>query len=390
MRFTIFCSLLLVGILNVRCSDFKDPKHEPVQLKEGETFHVQLEGLPEPNKFRARILFHGDFSRGYRVHRTSAQNQVSTFAVREFSAEGITDEDLRVGESYTYAIGLEQDGQFENAATVQIEVQPDVIVDGSVRAVEKPLEIKNQFRIFFKKDSLLKSMGQDTEIDVQEIYSEGGKFQTFGSEDSAPVGENGATSGRVNFRVKKITGPFAIEIRGQKGGQGNKGVTGVTGQPGANSSRSVDEGFELLPIPYVCRREWFNRSNPCPGLSYEACRIKHHPGVGGKGGPGLPGYPGNPGLIGGETLDAFLEIPASNPDLKIIYEAGAGGLGGEGGDGGPGGPGGLGGPRTNVSPGLPCDPVPSGAVGDTGVIGPKGSLGPIGGKGKLTLNGVNQ
>lgn len=390
MKIKILTMLLLSTGLSVRCSDFKDKKRELVQLREGESFNVELEGLPQPNQFIARIRFKGDLSRGYEVRRISSRQQVSSFFLKELSIEGLRDEDVKAGESYAYSIGIKEDGEFQPAATVHIDVTPDVIVDGKMgEPSDKPLELKNQFRIFFKKDSSLRTLGRDVDIDVQEIFSEGGKFQTFSQEDVATVGENGLPSGQVRLKVRKITGPFAIEIRGQPGGKGKKGVTGVRGNPGADSNRSVDEGFELQSIPWVCRREWY-RASACENRPYEECRARKHPGAGGKGGPGLPGYPGNLGLIGGNAEDAFLEIPKPNEELKFIYEAGVGGFGGDGGDGGPGGPGGRGGPRTNVSPGLPCDPVPSGLIGDAGPSGPIGPEGPSGTKGKISINGVVQ
>lgn len=390
MKIKILMLLLLVTGLSVRCSDFKDKKREPVQLREGETFDVELEGLPQPNQFIARIHFKGDLSRGYEIRRISSRQQVSSFFLKELSTEGLRDEDVKPGESYAYSIGIKEDGEFEPAATVHINVTPDVIVDGKMgEGSDKPLEIKNQFRLFFKKDSSLRSLGRDVDIEVQEIFSEGGKLQTFSPEDFAPIGENGLPSGNFHLRVKRISGPFVLEVRGQPGGKGQKGVTGVQGNPGPDSSRSVDEGFELQPIPWVCRREWY-RADVCKNASYEDCRSRLHPGAGGKGGVGLPGYPGNIGLIGGDASDTYLEIPKEAEEFKVIFEGGIGGLGGDGGNGGPGGPGGRGGPRTNVSPGLPCDPPPSGPRGDAGPLGPLGPKGPNGNKGKLFINGVVQ
>lgn len=392
--------LAAVLCFNFGCSVSIEPDKTPeqaaptesIQLTKGETFNVHIEGLSQPNLFQARIIFRGDLSRGYIIQKTSRDQKVSTFSL-DHSYE-LIDNDLKPSETYSYAIGLVRNGKFIQASTVDIEVQPDFIIDGILsNSNTTPLDLKNKFRLYFKKNSTLKSLGRDLEIDVQEIFSENGNLQTFSLDDSAPIYQAGAPSGRIIFKARKITGPFTIEIRGQKGGQGHKGAVGATGIQGPPSPRNIlDVGFGLLTImPDLCARQYYAPGNgrPCGNESYDEC-LKKHMGIGGKGGPGGQGFQGSMGLKGGDAENAILEIPQPHENIKIIFEAGRGGSGGESGDGGPGGPGGPGAPLVNNSPGRPCDSSPSGPTGDQGINGPIGPEGVAGNKGLLSINGVLQ
>lgn len=388
----------LSALAAVRCSDLeyanRTEKTKLVSLAENEKFEVKLRGLDQPNKFKALIEYTGPNPRNWKVIRKSDSAKLTSFEVNTSRGGSLEDEDLQAGSTYTYMIGKQEDGEFLKAREETISVPEDFVVSGVVDLKEEHARsLGKVFRIFFEKDSALKTNGKDVTLEAEEIFSRGGKFQTFSASDVAPMGYNGAPSGKLNLKVGRISGPFTIEIRGQKGGRGFRGATGPQGLQGPPSPKNiVDIGFEIVShFPEGCSKAYYSPDNRvCPGLSYEECRWRYHPGVGGKGGTGGVGFPGNPGFKGGDVEDAFLEIPPLSEEFKVIYEPGARGQGGEHGDGGPGGPGGPGAPTKNNSPGRPCEGSPDGRPGDHGPNGPEGPDGIPGNKGRLFINGVEQ
>jgi hypothetical protein len=251
------------------------------------------------------------------------------------------------------------------------------------------IKVQHIKKLYFTNNSVLTTEGKDATLEVDEIESEGGTLRTFSESDQAPIAHDGLPSGHLHFRAGKINGSFTIEIRGQRGGAGFKGAQGGIGTTGAPNLGVFNAAWLMGYMVYVCREDYYNLNrNRCDANSYQECRLKRHPGVGGKGGPGTQGFQGHPGFKGGDVQDSVLEIPPENQNVKVIFEPGAPGPGGMGGEGGPGGPGGSGAAITNNSPGMPCDPSPQGPTGDSGPEGPIGPPGFPGNKETLTLNGL--
>jgi hypothetical protein len=401
---------VLSALTCVRCSDMdysdKREKVETAELGPGESFEVSLRGTSEPNRFKAVMTYTGANAGAWSVRKLSPQSKMTSFefsgaagSVGDRTAAALEDFDLIPNESYTFEIGRLSSGEFLPAKSIKLTIPQDLIISGVTPLTPEiltGLQSKSLFRIFFRKDSVLQTLGENIDINVEEIFSEGATLQTFPSGVPATLGVEGRKSGKIHLKVQRVSGPLQIEIRGERGGKGFSGAVGPTGAIGAPSSRMnhpVDYGFEMLTyLIEVCSSKNYRPdiSRLCPGLSYEECRWKNHPGVGGTGDIGGTGFPGLPGARGGETEDASLEIPVSATEVSVIYESSLGGDGGDAGPGGLGGPGGAGAPMVNTSSAMPCDPSPEGRPGPRGPDGAKGSEGAPGLKGKLTLNGVVQ
>ncbi len=381
--FTRFCVLLLLCLNFIACSDFKKTESK-ITLQPGEEFSVELRGLDQPNTFEAAISFKGQ--NDYVVQKSSSDQKVTSFALSSARAQQ-TDSDLNVGETYTYSIGKTEDGEFKSAKSVSLTILPDFVVEGK-ESFPRTSDF-NHFRIYLKKDSSLRTLGQDISINVEEIFSEvNGKIETFSVDDTAPNSIAGLPSGNLVLRTKKIKGPLTIAIRGQTGGKGIKGMTGAKGLPGIPSLRRDSSSWIFSAYPYVCNEYWYglNKDRWCPDLNYDDCRSKYHPGVGGKGETGGYGLEGLQGAPVGLTQKTYLEIPEAS-EVKIVFEAGHGGIGGDGGDGGPGGDGGSGGKVYDQAGGSPCTDGPNGPNGDLGGSGPRGKNGINGEIEQLYVNG---
>ena len=261
----------------------------------------------------------------------------------------------------------------------------------SLRELKDSISGNHMIKRLYLENAVLKTHGQDLDLDVQEIYSLNGKIVTFEANDFAPLATDGLTSGKFHLKAGKIIGTLTVEVRGQPGGRGYPGAQGNLGSAGAPRQGVIDAENTLLFIaPDLCSRASFipDHGHPCMHESFDQCLLKH-PGIGEKGGPGGIGFQGMPGSKGGDTEDAVLDLP-NLENLKIISEPGPAGLGGEGGPGGFGGSGGAGMGILNHFADHPCDPSPQGPMGAQGPKGPSGPDGKSGRISRLIINGVPQ
>jgi hypothetical protein len=268
----------------------------------------------------------------------------------------------------------------------QEEIQVDRVIENPHQDLSKPWVIQAK-RLILKPGGKLVSRGADIQIEVEELYTEGGQIETFSDsqqQTNPQVGQDGRNSGRLIVQAKKeFQGKLKLISRGEAGGSGIPGLSaqelglgipapaeaGNPGVVGVDIGFSRGLNFEALP------RELPERpSRPIP-FCETAARD------GGHGQKGFPGGAGGPGMRGGDSGEIRLYVPANvQPDIEIIRIPGAPGLGGQGGLGGPGGEGGNGG-APGVFAGRTICPAgnkgPQGPVGDTGASGAIGQAGQV-------------
>lgn len=375
-------ALLLLCLNLAACSEFKAKETKQPGLKDGETFSLKLERLDEPNKFQVILETKTQHDSDYVILK-SANEKVSQFSI-DTQRSNQVDPDVLAGVTYTYSMGHYDDSGFQTAKSIQLEVIPDIVVEGKSKFELEDVNTLNIPRVWIKKDSSIRTLGKTSQIEIDEVVAEeNGKIETFSVSDAAPNGRFGKPSGILNLTIHKITGPLSIEIRGQTGGRGLKGTTGYKGKNGEDSIGEIPEHQILMGNWWFCNLElWERLKNDYAPLSFDEARRKYETDPALPGGPGGQGFPGASGLEGGLTEDAYLQIPK---DTRVIYEAGHGGMGGEGGDGGPGGDGGKNKTISQKSRG--CVDLLPGLTGETGPQGVPGSNGPASDKSKLYING---
>ncbi len=321
------------------------------------------------------------------------------------SAGTIVDSDVAPEQELRYSFRAKDKGSFRLLFEEKIKIPYDleitddqVLVSGKTIPLSKfasfPVELeaekkteKSQIdskfysvgRIYFSQGAKLFTMGQDINLDVDEIHSKGAELGTFPSGSKAFLNVEGRGGGRLIVNVNKLIGPLNVSARGEAGGDGLNGK-----EPGAELNGAAGRKGENFCTPnltevHVCNGAFIeNKDANCnyPDLKGES------------GSPGLKGYPGTNGRRGGDTGSIGIRIrELQNEDLIWMKEAGMGGEGGRGGIGGAGGPGGAPGTIRNYSGQDYCvapgnerqrgSPGSRGETGDSGRGGLTGNLGSI-------------
>ena len=246
-------------------------------------------------------------------------------------------------------------------------------------------------RLIFAREGRLITQGADLKIEANEILSDEGVIEPFGTDGAALPGMPGRNGGNITIKAKSGRGTLYIYGRGQNGGPGTNGLSGVTGKPGKQGKYALGTHEK---VDVVC-----NCGNIAHDLKY---RIEHsgifdvifaqqqfmmqrmmHRCIS-ETGDGLPGEQGSGGNNGGnggrggDSARVYVELEnASALQIKAYSNPGQGGAGGSGGQGGDGGRGGAPGDH-NLDYFGNCRDA---AQGPNGVRGDKGQPGRQGGSG---------
>ncbi len=209
-------------------------------------------------------------------------------------------------------------------------------------------------RLVFARGGRMITQGTDLRIEANEVLSDDGVIEPFGTDSIGMPGTPGRSGGNITIRAKSGRGTLFIYGRGQNGGPGINGLPGVTGKPGQPGKYALST-HEKVDVVCNCGNLARNLKQQIKnGNIFEVIfaqqqflmqRMMHRciseTGDGLPGQQGTIGSNGGNGGAGGDSASVYVELEnASGLQIKaypIPGQGGAGGAGGQGGDGGRGG-----------------------------------------------------
>jgi hypothetical protein len=212
-------------------------------------------------------------------------------------------------------------------------------------------------RLIFARGGRLITSGLDLRIEANEIISDDGVIEPFGSDSTAPAGQPGAGGGNISVKAKTGRGTLFIYGRGQNGGPGLNGRPGEVGKPGQDGKGGLSTHMQVDAL-CTCAgiasslREQLKVGFPMSLVAYQhwiAHKMIHRCfSETGDGYPGKQGGVGGSGGNGGKGGDsARIVVAIEDPTSLQVKAYPIPGQGGAGGSGGPGGDGGRGGAPGN-------------------------------------------
>lgn len=338
----------------------KDPEVKGMVSALSEGLTHELIVLPEPNAYEMRLKVNSksDFRGMYKVFRSTDPDKEFTELVTlnwdqpEFiqstSSEGENEalayEQVEPGNLYYYRVQMLDSVTGTQNLTkdpMPIVFPKDFVFNDSAIALSALLkafgsesnrvEVSGFNRVFLSAKTRIRVKEQSLVIVTNELVSNGGRIETFRSDDEAGVGEAGRNGGLILIQAKKAKGTLTLNIEGERGGQGVSGRKGRDGHPGARGADGrwgVNEGGG----PRSANCEDYR------GSLYGCSR----PGDGGQGGNGENAGNGEKGQKGGDSGKLVVKISdVSEAKIIVDVKGGKGGLGGAPGVSGKGGAAGM-------------------------------------------------
>jgi hypothetical protein len=294
------------------------------------TFRV--EALEEIGRYA--VVFSADAALPCEMRRQDPEGLVHVIGYRD-TTQGLRDDDVRSGESYTYSCGGD---------SFVVRIPEDRILEGAV-------ELKSDLRI---DGRLALSRGSKISIPA------GMNFTLQADTLLSPEAEILAPSATLSLKLREARGKLSLSLRGFDG------LAGRDGQRPAKYPGAAAQGSPAATEKVVTEsgRLGYHESTVCsaqPGNGHNGAR----------GHAGENGGNGGDGTAGGRLL-VLIE---RSSDLKLDYsvEGGTGGRGGRGSAGGEGQEGGAPGAMRS-----PCNPARSGERGPDGFAGKNGEDGKAG------------
>ena len=366
--FVIFvCCGAFISCIKVEPKKKSDQDERSAPVVETTNVEAKLRGLDEPNQYVVEFL-NGD---GLYVRKI--RNGVST--INRLDAQFSSDPDVMPGDHITYQFSRDMSGGQIILKTIDVVIPTDFVFEKKIvftpEAIQKmgfDLELVGSMkfvkstkfkRIFFLKESVLVTNGENFHVIADEIFFHQAQIVTFEEGQTAGLGQNGRSGGTLNFQAKKISGEVVVELRGENGGQGLEGPVPDLRLKGADG---VSGSAPVVFTPPTC---------PVGEIFCGTCQS---PGTqGGPGQDGFRGYPGGRGRSGGSSGELrWIADDATELNWKVVKSPGIGGTGGIGGKGGAPGKGGS----TPAS--MFCPVIPANKDGNPGEIGPAGEPGESG------------
>lgn len=181
-----------------------------------------------------------------------------------------------------------------------VSIPKDLVIQGRVELASlQPQDLKVEGRLFFTKGSKLVTNGARVQLEVGDLFSQGGEIVTWDSESQALPGQHGADGGVIHLKVKNLKGPLQVVLRGQKGGSGETPMTtrkairdlDVNGKNGGNTGRlileveNISQGLVHLKSEPGRPGEGVEVTNFCMGSDCQRLVLRPR---GRDGQPGLP------------------------------------------------------------------------------------------------------
>lgn len=357
-----------------------EAKEVNIEQDSSDYFKTEIKGTSQAKVYQFKIQLEKNLGLPVRIQRAKGAEVVTTDW--DPNQTEWTDDSLFSGEQVRFDLGFIQNGRFQVAKTMMVDVPKDFEFDENLalnqetlNKLQLPLEEQNTIqwnvlrgyeRVFFKNQAQISFLDKNLRIETKEIYFHNTILQTFPEGAKAPVGEEGRSGGRLFLKADKIQGEVRIEMRGEDGGDGKPGnppdikLKGNDGHHGSPPMYSLSTG-------------------PCPEMqvclgAYEIYTCSTTIPPAGRAENGLRGYRGGDGKKGGNT--GRLEIITNDhQEMKLIFltEVGRGGDPGVGGQGGaPGNPGIAWRPKGEARG---CGHPQDGHPGKTGGVGPSGEPG---------------
>lgn len=321
---------------------------------------------PSPGEYAVHLTLKSDSQSRFHLYRVvNLEEKRSLVLISSLQARGeLTLDHQRSGETIelelTEAEGVKEE---KTVQVLKISLPRDVIISGKVDA--KDFDFSNVARLYFMKDSVITSHGEDLKIQAKELIAEdGSRIETF---PKGAVGFNdkpARAGGEIEITATDASGSLEVNLRGENGGrwttepqslannESYRGSKGAKGSPGATIS--------IPRFNVICAKP---------------------PGDGGPGSDGKSGLAGFGGINGGDSGHLDVNIRHGG-GFKISHHREPG-IGGQGSIGGVGGPGGLGGdPGERL---LFCPEAKRGPNGNIGHRGPNGGDGTSGNPGHVCL-----
>lgn len=202
--------------------------------------------------------------------------------------------------------------------------------------------VKEFKRIYFEKDAVLMTDGENLDLHADEVYFDNATIQSFEKSAAAMPGQAGRSGGLVQIHARKISGHVNFILNGEHGGQGDPGLPPTPSMNGKNGTpgKSAVGNFQVR----ACE-------NFCTGaINYQSQPTNGNPGTAGR-----KGFRGGAGKNGGASGSLIINAKIST-QFSYNLENNPG-WGGDGGAGGEGGYGGNGGTQGSCHPGLDPDSV---------------------------------
>ena len=276
----------------------------------------------------------------------------------------------------TYKI-ITQDKTLEE---MSFELYPDLVVKA---AQNQPLSLASigilsgHYRfgvLFLEKGSVLSTQGASVKLQVQRLYVDDAKIESFSDEEAntfPSYGEAGRSGGHLVIQSDFAIGRLTVEMRGTTGGKGYPAL--IQDKTAKVRTRGADGAVEhycdapvVKPAPSGARTLRNRRLGGCGVI----CLRDPQDGL--PGDNGFDGFDGNKGGVGGSS--GFVEVHVANPapdfQVQVFHFPGKGGLGSPGSPGTPGTPGGLAGEDFGI-----CRKARTGVPGLNGKNGVNGANG---------------
>jgi hypothetical protein len=240
------------------------------------------------------------------------------------------------GEKAIVDIQLEKDDKNETEFNCEIQDHGEVIFSKVITLKKSYIISKSENpqklgianssigTLLLEKGGEIATFGEDTEIEIDELISDGGDISTFPKIDppSTPNDSNGLSGGNITIKARSGTGKMTFNLIGLNGGKQTKIPEQIQKIPKfTNDLNGSCKGSRDIRSKYYEEKKCFGK----------------------KGLTGFKGEKGFPGYNGGNTGSVhFIQNKKSDLEIKIIYTPGKGSVGGEGGKGGNGSKGGSG------------------------------------------------
>ncbi len=355
--FRLIALLCLNSILGCN-SEFKnteDRSHSELKVDtEAKSFDVFIEARIVPSTAPEKYVVYFswpkiDSSRFIRIKQKQTLTTVHGNQT-DFNHEVSHDQNL----IYSFEI-LDPNYKLEKIFSKRVSIPKDIVIrEHANNIIENSKLIAN--RLFLTGDSKLITNGYNTEIEVNEIYSDSGVIESFPLSAKAKLDVPGKSAGLLTIKAKAAFGDLKIYMRGEDGGDGSAGESYTSPAPSGK-----DAGLGVAE----CDTTGKDRNLTCFCTEYGANAENGKQGSFGKN--------GKPAQNGGDsgTLKVFIN-DGKDFQLEAFHEIGIAGLPGAGGDGQLGG---AGGKLSNSK----C----SGSSGKNGSQGPKGISGASAEDGKV-------
>lgn len=207
-------AFVFTGCLKIKDKSQKIEEAEPVKDL---SVSAEVIATPAPNAYQVRLSVPGQIQV---IQRTDISD--SSLQYLDLNLENGFFVDLKpvAGRSYKYEMGFIEDGHFHSQVGISVSIPEDLVIQGQMTLNQDTMW--SYSRIYFLKDSLLRTQQYSLNIQADQIISEAGTIETFPSTGSDPA--QGRSGGSILVNTKTAMGNLTIVMRGENGAMGAEGL----------------------------------------------------------------------------------------------------------------------------------------------------------------------